>query len=59
MSKSSSRSEPVEFQFELDIGESVPPEPLPQLKKADEDSEEGCIILKRKAEKSEIGEGFR
>ncbi|MFP6872003.1 MAG: hypothetical protein VCA55_00705 [Verrucomicrobiales bacterium] len=55
MSKSSSRSEPVEFQFELDIGESVPPEPLPQLKKADEDSEEGCIILKRKAEKPEIG----
>lgn len=55
MSKSSSRSESVEFQFELDIGESVPPEPLPELQKKEGDAEEECIVVKRKAKKASSG----
>ena len=57
MSKSSSRDEPVEFQFELDIGESTSPEPLPELKKKEEGVEEACVILKRKAKKPSPGKG--
>jgi hypothetical protein len=55
MSKSSSRSEPVEFQFELDIGESVTPEPLPELQKKQGDAEEECIVVTRKAKKPSSG----
>ena len=55
MSKSSSSSDPVEFQFELDIGEDVPlpPSAKPQKAevKAEEDDPGDYVILKRKARK--------
>ncbi len=55
MSKSSSSSDPVEFQFELDIGEDVPsPATEPPEKtepEAQVDDPGDYVILKRKARK--------
>ena len=55
MSKSSSRSDPAEFQFELDIGEDVLPPTPAEPQDMEPGTEEDCVILKRKAKKTSSG----
>ncbi len=56
MPKSSSRSNPVEFEFELDIGDDVIPSPSEEKQVKKEvpanDSAEDYVVLKRKAKKN-------
>jgi len=56
MPKSSSRSDPVEFEFELDIGDDVIPSPSEEkpVKKEEsaDDAANDYVVLKRKAKKN-------